>query len=216
MYLPKHFANDNEAQLLELMKKHPFASLVTAINAEPQINHLPFYLDAKSRTLQAHIPKVNPLYSSLKKQQANQQKVGCLVAFMGPQAYITPSWYPSKKETGKVVPTWNYAVVHVRGTLCLQEETHWLEGHLDALTNQQEPTRDSTWKMSDAPTEYTTSMMQVLCGLEIAIEHMVGKFKLSQNRLEEDQEGVQNNLSNSSNEQDIQIAHWMMSNHPLK
>ncbi len=209
MYLPKHFAQKDIGLLIAHIQQYPFGTLATAIGGTPQMNHLPFYYDLATNCLQAHIPKVNPLYAQFQawlKEQASSEELPVLIAFQGPDAYITPSWYPSKIEHGKVVPTWNYAVVHATGRLKLQEDKEWLTHHLTNLTNQQEPKRNSTWEMTDAPVDYTDGMMRVLCGLEISIDQLIGKYKVSQNREKQDQEGVLKHLEQSQDLQDRQLA----------
>jgi transcriptional regulator len=209
MYLPKHFAQKDIGLLLAHIQQYPFGTLATAIGGTPQMNHLPFYYDLSTNCLQAHIPKVNPLYAQFQawiKEQASSEELPVLIAFQGPDAYITPSWYPSKIEHGKVVPTWNYAVVHATGRLKLQEDKEWLTHHLTNLTNQQEPKRNSTWEMTDAPVDYTDGMMRVLCGLEISVDQLIGKYKVSQNREKQDQEGVLKHLEQSQDLQDRQLA----------
>jgi transcriptional regulator len=214
MYQPNHFAQKDLQLLQEHIVKYPFGTLATAIDGVPQMNHLPFYYDLASNCLQAHIPKVNPLFAQVGQWLSRQEnspealtQLPVLVAFQGPEAYITPSWYPSKKEHGKVVPTWNYTVVHVTGRLRITQDTAWLTQHLTQLTNQQEPTRNSTWEMSDAPADYTEGMMRVLCGLEITVDQIVGKYKVSQNRQVQDQQGVLEHLQQSENWQDRELAH---------
>ena len=200
MYQPSHFVQKDIRLLQEHIFKYPFGTLATAIDGVPQMNHLPFYYDLASNCLQAHIPKVNPLFAEVTRWSSSQSspaELQVLVAFQGPDAYITPSWYPSKKEHGKVVPTWNYTVVHVTGRLRFNQESEWLTQHLTHLTNQQEPRRNSDWEMSDAPAEYTEGMMRVLCGLEIVVDQIVGKYKVSQNRQPQDQLGVLEHLQQS-------------------
>ena len=200
MYLPGHFKEERSEVMLPFIQEYPLGVLVTVEDGEAQANHLPWLYE--NQTLQAHIPNVNPLYQWLVEKKV----VDVLVIFQGPQAYITPNWYPTKKQTGKVVPTWNYSVVHVRGVLVLQENTDWIGAHLEKATNWHEAKRNSTWQMSDAPKEYTDSMMGMLTGLEMKISSMVGKFKLSQNRLELDRSAVMEHLGTSSQEEDIKVA----------
>lgn len=209
MYQPSHFAQTDIRLLQAHIQQYPFGTLATAVDGLPQMNHLPFYYDLASNCLQAHIPKVNPLFAQMEewsKRSSTPTELPVLVAFQGPDAYITPSWYPSKKEHGKVVPTWNYTVVHATGRLRVKQDVAWLTQHLTQLTNQQEPTRNSTWEMSDAPAEYTEGMMRVLCGLEIAVDQLVGKYKVSQNRQAQDQQGVLQNLQQSDYWQDRELA----------
>jgi transcriptional regulator len=210
MYLPKHFARQDHQELQDFIVQYPFGTLATAIDGKVEMNHLPFYLDREHQCLQAHIPRANPLYQELNRvyEGENPHSIEVLVAFHGPNAYITPSWYPSKKEHGKVVPTWNYTVVHARGTLQMRSEESWLTQHLSHLTDQQEPTRNSTWQMHDAPQEYTASMMRVLCGLEISITELSGKYKVSQNREDRDKEAVLSHLSSSDDVQERALAEF--------
>ncbi len=200
MYLPQHFKEERLEILLPIVQAYPLGLLVTVEQEVPQANHLPFFYE--EGVLQAHIPKVNPLYAFLK----SVGHVDVLVVFQGPQSYISPSWYPTKKESGKVVPTWNYSVVHVRGKISLKEDKTWIRQHVENVTNWHEPKRGSEWQVNDAPQDYTDSMISVLCGLEILIESMVGKLKLSQNRQEVDRLAVLDQLENSENEDDVLMA----------
>jgi len=200
MYLPQHFKEERLEILLPIVQAYPLGLLVTVEQGVSQANHLPFFYD--KGVLQAHIPKMNPLYAFLK----NVGRMDVLVVFQGPQSYISPSWYPTKKESGKVVPTWNYSVVHVRGKISLKEDTTWIRAHVENVTNWHEPKRGSEWQVSDAPQDYTDAMISVLCGLEISIESMVGKLKLSQNRQEVDRLAVLDQLENSENEDDVVMA----------
>jgi transcriptional regulator len=200
MYLPTHFKEDRHEILTSFIEEYPLGLLITIENDAAQANHLPWSLSGN--LLQAHIPKVNPLYKFLQ----THENLEVLIIFQGPHAYITPSWYPSKKETGKVVPTWNYSVVHVRGKLNLRDDRQWLQHQLNQLTNANEKKRNSEWQMSDAPEDYTQSMMNVLVGLELEIQSIEGKFKLSQNRLEQDRLAVIDHLSTSQKSEDVQVA----------
>lgn len=200
MYLPKHFKEERPELLIPFIQEHPLGVLVTIESGLAQANHLPWFYE--EQTLQAHIPKVNPLYTFLRESN----KVEALLIFQGPQAYITPSWYPSKKETGKVVPTWNYSVVHVRGKIQIQENKDWIRSHLEKMTNAQEVKRNSDWEVSDAPVEFTDGMISVLCGLEFQIESIEGKLKLSQNRLKDDHKAVLDHLSGSDIQDDRELA----------
>jgi transcriptional regulator len=200
MYLPQHFKEERLEILLPIVQAYPLGLLVTVEQGVPQANHLPFFY--KEGVLEAHIPKVNPLYAFLK----SVGPVDVLVVFQGPQSYITPSWYPTKKESGKVVPTWNYSVVHVRGKISIKEDKTWIRTHVENVTNWHEPKRGSEWQVSDAPQDFTDSMISVLCGLEISIESMVGKLKLSQNRQEVDRLAVLDQLENSVLEDDVHMA----------
>ena len=200
MYLPAHFKEERPEVILPFIREHPLGVLVTVEEGVANATHLPWLYE--QQTLQAHIPKFNPLYQLLLEKTSME----VLVIFQGPQAYVTPSWYPTKKQTGKVVPTWNYSVVHMRGILGLQEDKSWIRAHLDKITNWHEATRDSDWEVSDAPTEYTDTMIGMLSGLELKITSMIGKFKLSQNRQEIDRLAVIDHLGASSQEDDVKVA----------
>ena len=129
--------------------------------------------------------------------------------FNGPNAYVTPSWYPSKQESGKVVPTWNYAVVHAEGSIKLIEDAQWLRSHVSQMTNLHEPTYQSTWKLDDAPEEYVQMMLKAIIGIEIDIKSLTGKFKLSQNRPEQDYAAVVEKLSKSPREALQEMLQYM-------
>ena len=200
MYLPQHFHESRPEVLIPFIREYPFGLLITVEEGVAQANHLPWYLAGEN--LQAHIPRANPLCPFLQQQGPLE----VLLVFQGPQAYVTPSWYPTKKQTGKVVPTWNYSVVHVRGVLQLHDNTEWLYQHLDHLTQKQEKTRDSEWQVSDAPEDYMQANMRVLVGLEVEMTSIVGKFKLSQNRLDQDRLAVFEHLAQSERQEDVQMA----------
>ena len=195
MYLPKHFAVDDQALLAQIIHEYPLATLVGNLDGQLEVNHLPLMLSADKKKLFGHIARMNPL---MKIAQSSETTVTAI--FHGPNAYITPTWYPSKKETGKVVPTWNYAVVHAQGNIKLIEDTQWLRSHVSQMTNIHEPTYQSNWKLDDAPEEYVQTMLKAIVGIEIDIKSLVGKFKLSQNRPPEDYAAVVNELDQSPQE----------------
>ena len=195
MYLPKHFAVDDPALLAQLMQEYPLATLVGNLNGQLEVNHLPLMLSADKKKLHGHIARMNPL---MKIAQSSDTAVTAI--FNGPNAYITPAWYPSKKESGKVVPTWNYAVVHVQGHIKLIEDAQWLRNHVSQMTNIHEPIYQSNWKLDDAPEDYVQTMLKAIIGIEIEVESLVGKFKLSQNRPPEDYDAVVKELDQSPQE----------------
>jgi transcriptional regulator len=129
-----------------------------------------------------------------------------LVIFQGPQAYISPNWYATKQQTGEVVPTWNYAVVHARGPLTFTHDADWLLSLVSRLTNAHEARQDRPWAVSDAPAEYTQSMLGLIVGFEILISSLVGKFKLSQNRTQADRHGVLEALAEAEDDQSRAMA----------
>jgi transcriptional regulator len=188
MYLPKHFEQNDPAALQALMREHPLATLVSVRADGITADHLPLEYDTASNTLRGHVARANPLW-----QQADAQPV--LAIFRGPQAYITPSWYPSKAATHKVVPTWNYAVVHAHGTLRAVDDAPWLHALVSRLTGTHEAGRIAPWAVSDAPVDYVQQMLRAIVGIEIPVGRLVGKWKISQNRAESDRLGVAEGLA---------------------
>ncbi|WP_028535710.1 FMN-binding negative transcriptional regulator [Paludibacterium yongneupense] len=190
MYCPSLFRESRLPSLHALMRAHPLAMMITAGDEGLMANLLPFTLCETGGygTLRAHIAKGN---TQLKALAAGSE---VLVVFQGPESYIPPSWYPSKARHGKVVPTWNYAVVQARGTPRLIDDAVWLRAQVEALTASQEGARPEPWQVSDAPDTYVATLMHGIVGLEIPISRLEGKSKLSQNRNEEDRQGVQDGL----------------------
>ena len=185
MYLPSPFEQNDPTALHALMAAHPLATWVCVVNGEPVINHLPLHLDSnrgEHGTLIGHVARANPVWQSAPSSS--------VVIFHGPQAYVTPSWYPTKREGGKVVPTWNYAVVHAKGLPRFIHDKDELHALVSRLTDRHEAQRAHPWSVNDAPREYTQAMLGAIVGLEIEITQLQGKFKLSQNRLPADQRGV--------------------------
>lgn len=203
MYQPALFREERIEPMHELMRAHPFATLVSLQPGGLSADHLPLVLHPellKLGTLRGHIAKGNPLWTS----HAGPMEV--LAIFQGPHAYVTPSWYPSKKEHGKVVPTWNYAVVHAFGELHFVEDPDWLLDHLDALTRQHESHRQAPWKVADAPPGYLAQMLKGIVGIEVEIGRFEGKWKVSQNRDARDRLGVQQGLLLEQREDAAAIA----------
>jgi len=187
MYLPPAFREDRLDVLHELIRAHPLGLLVSAGPAGLVANPLPFMLyadDGQNGTLRAHFSRANPHWRELAGVDE------CLVVFQGAQDYITPSWYPTKRETGKVVPTWNYVTVHVWGAPRLVDDGDWLRRQLDDLTRSQEASRPAPWQVSDAPESYVAAQMRGIIGIEIPIGRLEGKWIVSQNRSEAERRGV--------------------------
>jgi transcriptional regulator len=186
MYLPVHFEESRVEVLHALMGEHPFATLLTQGAGELEANHLPLHLDAAAGpfgVLQGHVARANPLW-----QQAADSEV--LVVFRGPQAYVTPSWYETKREHGKAVPTWNYVVVHAHGRLRAIDDADWLLGNLEALVAHHESGFTEPWQIGDAPPEYIEKMLAAIVGIEIEITELKGKWKISQNQPPANRAGV--------------------------
>lgn len=194
MYQPPLFREDRLDVQHDLIEANPLALLVSAGPSGLLANPVPFLIDRSSGalgTLRAHVARANPHWSDLRHVEE------CLVVFQGAQDYITPSWYASKAEHGRVVPTWNYATVHAWGRPVVTEDPAWLRAQLDALTALQEGRRPRPWAVSDAPDDFVAAQMGGIVGIEIAILRIEGKWKVSQNRPEADRAGVVNGLSAS-------------------
>lgn len=188
MYLPSHFEQHELEALHALMREHPLATLVTVRTDGPTADHVPLEYDAATRTLRGHVARANPLWH----ESAGQ---AVLAVFCGPQAYITPSWYPSKATTHKVVPTWNYTVVHAHGTLQVVEDAPWLHDLVSRLTRHHESPRAQPWAVSDAPDDYVQQMLRAIVGIQIPVDQLIGKWKVSQNRSTDDRRGVAQGLA---------------------
>jgi len=190
MYTPKHFAAPNALALSELIRTYPFATLIMTTADGVEVNHLPLYLDNQG-VLSGHLARANPLWQAVRAEQP------VMAVFHGPHVYVTPSWYATKAQACRVVPTWNYVVVHVHGKLRVIENAHWLRSHLAALTAQQEAAFEQPWQLEDAPTGFIDKLMQAVVGIEITITQLTGKWKVSQNQPSENQLGVLQGLSAS-------------------
>jgi len=179
MYLPKQFAETDVSVLHALMRAYPLATLVTQSADGLEANHIPLHLDAAAGpngTLRGHIARANPLAADA----TVNGKI--LVIFKGPDCYISPSGYATKAEHGKVVPTWNYAAVHAYGELRLIDDADWLLTQLHGLTAEHEAGLPSPWAVDDAPADYIGKMLGAIVGIEISIDRLVGKWKVSQNQ----------------------------------
>ena len=190
MYQPSAFREERLETLHALIRAHPLATLITTGTGGLIANLVPFTLaDTGDRgTLRAHIAKANDQVDALKAGAET------LVVFHGPEAYITPSWYASKKEHGRVVPTWNYAVVQVRGTPRVIDDTAWLRAQIGDLTSAQENQRSEPWNVTDAPEPFIEGQIRAIIGVEIPIVSIEGKWKVSQNRSAADRQGVYKGL----------------------
>ncbi|MBN9456451.1 MAG: FMN-binding negative transcriptional regulator [Bosea sp.] len=192
MYEPSHFKVEDRAQLHAVIRQHPLATLVTAGEGGLMANPVPFVLHAdegEQGLLRAHLARPNAQWKAIAAGAET------LVIFTGVERYVTPAWYATKRESGKVVPTWNYVTVQVRGPARTIEDQTWLRAQLESLTRQQEAPRAEPWAVADAPEPFIAAQARGIVGIEIAIASIVGKFKLSQNRREDDKLGVLNGLS---------------------
>jgi transcriptional regulator len=187
MYRPPAFREDRIAEQHDLIRAHPLGLLMTAGPGGLMANPIPFLIDSDATergTLRCHLARANPQWHEL------AVIAECLVVFQGPQDYVTPSWYATKRETGKVVPTWNYATVHAWGRPEVIEDTAWLRQQIDDLTHAREHARPQPWKVDDAPPAFLDSQLKGIVGVKIPIDRIEGKWKVSQNRPEADRAGV--------------------------
>jgi transcriptional regulator len=192
MYTPTHFEESRPEILQALMERYPLAAIVAATATGIEANHIPLIFDPSNGplgTLKGHIARANSLWRDL--------EVGAevLAIFQGASHYISPNWYATKREHGKVVPTWNYTVVHARGRITWVQDPAWLRKFLETLTGRHERRYESPWQVSDAPADYIDQMLTAIVGFEIAIESLTGTWKLSQNRSAADREGIVTALS---------------------
>lgn len=194
MYNPAHFAETRPEVMRDLIAAHPLGALVTLGSAGLDANHLPFELDTGEAdgpcgTLRAHVARANPVWRDFSRDHE------ALVIFQGPQTYITPSWYETKRETGKVVPTWNYCVVHAHGPLRVLDDAAWLHAFVTRLTRRFESSRPAPWQVGDAPPDFIAKQLAAIVGIEIPVTRLTGKWKVSQNRTAADRAGVVTGLA---------------------
>jgi len=210
MYLPAHFEEARTDVLHTLIRNHPLGTLATLnVAGELQANPIPFLIEPgphgdvtpEMGTLRGHVARANPLW------QETRADVDAVVVFQGAQSYISPGWYPSKAEHGKVVPTWNYIVVQARGRLRAIDDPAWLHALVTRLTNRFEAPLPAPWAVADAPAAYIDTMLRAIVGIEIELTALVGKWKVSQNRGTADREGVASGLAaRASREADAPAA----------
>ncbi len=191
MYLPPHFNEQRVEVMHDLIRAHPLAAIVTFTGGKLTANHIPMRVvpaPAPFGMLRAHVARANPLWLDV------AEGAGALAIFQGPDFYISPSHYATKRETAKVVPTWNYAVVHAHGTLRAIDDPDWLREFLEGLTNEHESKRNEPWKVTDAPAEFVDSQLKAIVGIELAITQLIGKWKVSQNRVPKDRQSTIDSL----------------------
>jgi transcriptional regulator len=208
VYIPPHF-NENRVDVLhQLLRAHGLATLVTYGPSGLIASHVPLVLDTSDPTvpygtLRGHLSRANQQWKDYSPE------VSALAIFAGPQHYITPSWYPAKTEHGKVVPTWNYIVVHAYGRLETYEDRESLLANVEALTTQHEASRAEPWKVSDAPASYIDAQLKGIIGISLRIDRLEGKWKISQNRSAVDQASVAAALHDAGTDTGIAMAETM-------
>lgn len=203
MYTPESFKQEDLPTLHETMRRIGFATLVTQGSAGMEASHVPMLLDAERGdfgTLKGHIARANPQW----RQAA--PGTDALAIFLGPQTYISPAWYASKRETGKVVPTWNYVAIHAYGKPRFIEDREWLRALVTQLTQTHERPRADPWAVTDAPADFVDGMLRAIVGFEVVIERLEGKWKMSQNRPEKDLATVLEGLAKQGGEAPAAVA----------
>ncbi|GAB5095465.1 FMN-binding negative transcriptional regulator [Caballeronia sp. HLA56] len=187
MYIPAHFEENRPEALRALIAAHPFGALVTHGPNGLDANHIPFELDpaiGEHGTLRAHVARANPVWREVGARE------DVLVIFQGAEGYISPTFYPSKQETHRQVPTWNYLVVHAHGRITVRDDEAYVRGVVAKLTRKMEAGEAMPWKMGDAPRDFIDQLLGAIVGIEIEVTRLVGKAKLSQNKAEADRIGA--------------------------
>lgn len=184
MYTPAHFRVEDEELLFDFIERHSLGLLITGGKAGLLANPIPMLLDRHARILRGHVARANPVWQEL------ETGGDVLAVFQGPDHYVTPAWYPTKQESGKVVPTWNYMMAQARGQARAIHDPAWLRTLVGGLTDRHEAPRPVPWSVADAPADYIDAQLRAIVGFEISISSLSGKFKISQNRSAADQAGV--------------------------
>ncbi len=206
VYLPQHFEETDTAAMHRLIGAFPLGTLVTLGAEGLDANHIPFVLDTRAGEygrLLGHVARNNPVWGDHDPGQ------DALVVFQAVEAYITPNWYATKRETHEVVPTWNYAVVHAYGRIIVHDDVKWVRGQAGMLTKQQEAAQPTPWKMADAPPAHTAANLEQIVGIEIPIARLIGKFKASQNRRDVDRAGAIAGLRETGEPGNVAMAEFM-------
>lgn len=192
MYLPAHFAETRPEELQRIIREHPLGMLVTHGSHGLDADHIPFEYDPGEDglgMLSAHVARANPVW------QRCPSGTPVMVVFRGAQAYVSPNWYPSKHDTHRQVPTWNYEVVHAHGTLTVHDDERFVRRIVARLTRRHEAAEPKPWKMGDSAPEFIDGMLRNIVGIEIAVASLVGKRKLSQNKEARDRLGAADTLA---------------------
>ena len=203
MYIPKHFVENRIEVLHDLIDANPLAAIVIMTADGLTANHLPLLLSANPApfgTLQGHVARANRVWRDFTPE------IETLVVFQSADAYINPAWYAMKRETGKVVPTWDYAVVHAHGFLRVVGDAVWLRAQIENLTAKMEAGSAEPWQPSDAPADYIEKLIAAVVGIEIEITKLEGKWKVSQNQPPENLTGVANGLRERNTANDLRMA----------
>ena len=209
MYTPTHYQETRLGVLHALIDAHPLGAWVCLGDTGLVVDHIPFLLEAERGefgTLVGHVARANPAWQSL---AADAESV---VIFRGPDAYISPSWCPSKREHGKIVPTWNYAAVHAFGIARAIEDRAWLRSLVETLTARHESARAEPWRVAGAPADYIARRLDAIVGIEIPMRRIEGKWKVSQKDSEEDKRGIAAALEAEKGSRDTEAMAGMIKN----
>ncbi len=196
MHIPSNFKQSDEYQLKDIIREYPFATLITQSESGMEATHFPVILNCVEgkEVIQAHIAKANKIWQTVKEGSE------ILLIFNGPNCYISPNYYPTKKESGKVVPTWNYVVVHVKGRILFIHDKKWIYNVIDSLTRVHESNQETPWSIAEAPDAFIEKMLPAIVGVEISIDSIEGQWKLSQNQPEVNKLGVVKGLESHEGE----------------
>ena len=206
MYVPPHFRKDERTALHQAIRDARLATIVTLGNEGLEASHVPVLLDATDGphgAIRGHLAGANPQW------RRPARGTEALAIVLGPDAYVSPAWYPTKRETGRVVPTWNYVAVHAYGPIEFFEDPERLLPIVTALTERMEAGRPEPWAVTDAPADYIQAQLKGIVGFRLAIARLEGKFKLSQNRSEADRRGVIAGLEGEGGPPETEIARLM-------
>lgn len=211
MYTPPAFAVNDLERCIALIQAHPLATLVIQTQGGLEACPIPLYWTpghhAEGRLI-GHLARANPLWQQV------LPNTRALVIFQGDQHYISPNWYATKAEAGKVVPTWNYQAVHIHAPVICHDDPDWIRQQMSLLTAQEERTEPHPWQISDAPRDYIDKLLTVVVGIELPIERIEGKFKLSQNQPAANRESVQQALQAKGQEASERMAQHIRNNSP--
>jgi transcriptional regulator len=203
MYVPKHFIEDKPEILLDWIRRIRIGHFITVSSNGPDASFIPLLISDDLTTISGHLAKANGQWKRA------DVSIPAMVSWVGPDAYVSPNYYPTKLEHGKVVPTWNFITIQALGSLTLHDDKEWKLAQVSSLTDFNESDSKSPWRVSDAPSEYIDTMLKAIVGFEIRVTSLEGKWKLSQNRAAEDIEGVVNGLETVGSEKASHVAHEM-------
>ena len=206
MYNPPLFREDRVPVLFDAIEKIGLGTLIAMTAEGLEANHIPMLVDPKPEpfgTLLGHVARANPIWQNI------EEGSDALAIFLGANAYISPSWYPSKKETGKGVPTWNYLAIHAYGKIRFYHDAAELKDHVGALSDAHETGMPEPWAISDAPADYIETMVQRIVGFRLTVTRLEGKWKMSQNREAKDTDGAREGLLRQGGEQRKAVADTM-------